>query len=818
MPAGSSVLIVTSLGYKKQERKLELTQDINQVNFVLLESALSLDEVIVSAEVVESKSGTSVYEIGEQAIKQVQAMNLSDVLSLLPGRSISPPDMNSVQQANLRTAASSSANNFGTSVIVDGAPLSNDANMQASNPASSLAGGAAAVGQGIDLRGITAASIEKVEVVSGVASPRYGNLTSGAILVQSKVGSSPLYLSANLNPTTYQFAANRGFKLKNEMGYLNTDLSYTLSNGSPIDRKNYYNNINIGLRWRTLLNEEREWYNTLSFQYGTAINGQRKDPDEFFDSKTTVRNHSYMLNLNGSAAILGKLSYTFISRIEDQYSNFISTQINGPLPMAGALETGTYFTTYSPLVYDQEKTIKGLPINFNGRIESDQSLVSGIYRLSFNTGAQYVFNKNYGSGRVVTGSVSGVSGTPESRNAKFHEIPASNTLSLYHETNIKRITENSSYSLRLGGRYDYMYFKYNLFSPRLSLNARFWDKLTLRGSWGVSYKAPAMIQLYPGPTYHDYTNLDFYSTEPSERLAIISTYVYQPDNSHLKPSRGDIKEAGIDWTSGGLQLRATYFYKTLENGIYHSPELLVLDKELYDVIERPPGRQPIVEPSGEVVKILRKINVIKNDYTAKTDGVELVVVPPRIESTNTQFDLRLSYMKTVEYDSGYRLELEDYTIGDMNTRYGVYDNPVTHSYLGRGNLTLIQHIPNLRLIFTLVAELNFVNYRERKQASLYPYAYYDSQGELHDIPESDRDDPEYENLKLPEHTYTVLSKPPFYTNYHLQVRKETKSGHSFSFYANNCFWYNPEYLYNNSRRTLNGTISFGFGVSLKLFD
>jgi hypothetical protein len=117
-----------------------------------------------------------------------------------------------------------------------------------------------------------------------------------------------------------------------------------------------------------------------------------------------------------------------------------------------------------------------------------------------------------------------------------------------------------------------------------------------------------------------------------------------------------------------------------------------------------------------------------------------------------------------------------------------------------------------------VAELNFVNYRERKQASLYPYAYYDSQGELHDIPESDRDDPEYENLKLPEHTYTVLSKPPFYTNYHLQVRKETKSGHSFSFYANNCFWYNPEYLYNNSRRTLNGTISFGFGVSLKLFD
>jgi len=816
LPKGKIIITVSSLGFGKQDRELNINQDLNNVNFILEESSLTLNEVVVNAQIVESKSGTSVYEIGDQAIKQVQAMNLGDVLALLPGKQISPPDMNSSQQANLRTAATSTANNFGTSLILDGAPISNDANMQASNPASSIGGGA---GTGIDLRSITAANIEKVEVISGVASPKYGNLTSGAILVQSKVGRSPLLLSANLNPTTYQFAATKGFQLKNKLGYLNTDISYTLSNASPIDRKNYFNNVNVGLRWRTLLNNDKDWYNTISLQFGAAKNGQRIDPDEYFKSSQNITNQSYMLNINGSLKVLGKLSYTLIGRVENQYSNSKTVQINGPLPMASALETGTYFTSYTPLVYDQETTIKGLPVNFNGRIETDQNWFRGKYRSSFNTGAQFVYDKNHGSGRVISGSVAGIFGSPESRSAKFHEIPASKTISLYHETDVRRVSEKSEYSLRIGARYDYMYFKYNLFSPRLSFTAKYFDKLKFRASWGVSYKAPAMIQLYPGPTYHDYTNLGFYANNPLERLAIVSTYVYKPDNSYLEPSRGDIKEIGADWISDKLQIRATYFHKSLTNGIYHSPELIVLEKQLYQITDRPANQQPIVEPiEGGVEKILRQLNIIKNDYSAYTDGMELIIIPPKIEATNTQFDFRFSYMKTKENDSGYRLELDNYTIGDMTTRYGVYDRPVEYSYLSRGNLTLIQHIPRLRLIFTLVAELNFVNYNEKKEVSLYPFAYYDSNGTLHNIPESERTNPEYESLKLPDHSYMILSKPPFYTNYHLQVRKETKTGHSFSFYANNCFWYNPEYILNDSRRVLNGKISFGFGVSFRLLN
>ncbi|MFA6770808.1 MAG: TonB-dependent receptor, partial [Bacteroidales bacterium] len=696
---GKSTLVVSCMGYAHKEMHVNVTKDIEELKVTLKELTLSLNEVVVNATAVESKSGTGVYEIGEQAIKQVQAMNLSDILKLLPGKQFTPADMNSVLQADIRTAASSTANNFGTSVILDGAQISNDANMQAQNPAISLSGGKEVVGRGIDLRSITTSGIEKVEVVSGVASPKYGDLTSGAILVKSKVGKSPLVVSANLNPNTYQFSINIGVQLKGKLGFLTTDLSYTYSNQSPIDNKEYYNNVNAGLRWRTTLNKIREWTNTVSFQLYTSNNGQKFDPDETYERITKVRSQRYMLNINGSLKLLGTTSYTLSGSIQNQYSYFKTLQVDGPFPMTDGLEAGTFFTTYSPLVYDQTTEIKGLPTNFNARLEADQIVESGNYRISFNSGVQFSYNKNYGKGRVSSGNVAGVQGSLASRSAKFHEIPASQAISAYHESKAIRITEKMRHELRLGLRYDYMNNRYNLLSPRLSFNSLLWNKLKIRGSWGISYKAPAMMQLYPGPSYYDYTNLDYYANDLRERLAIVSTYIYQPNNKHLKPSKGDIKEIGIDWSEGKFKIRTTYYHKTLSNGIYHSSELLVLNKQLYRIIDKPVGRQPIVQPiEGESVKILRKINHMKNIYTATTDGVELMISPPKIEATNTQIDIRLTYIETLESDDGFGLQISSYPVGEAGARYGVYERPIDRSKLSNGNITIIQHIPSLRLV------------------------------------------------------------------------------------------------------------------------
>ena len=817
LPKGKSTLIFSCMGFASIELEVNLLKDQKDVQIILKEVSLSLDEIVVVAKSVENKSGTSVYEIGEQAIKQVQATNLSDVLSLLPGKKITPPSLNSVLQPNLRTAVASTANNFGTAIILDGMQISNDGNMQSENPSTSISGGKNAVGMGIDLRSISTSGVDKVEVISGVASPKYGDITSGTILVKSKVGRSPLTISANLNPSSYQFSLNKGIQLKNKFGFLNTDVAYTYSDASPIDRKEYYHNINASLRWRVALNEKREWYNTTSFQIYTANNGQRVDPDEIYQSLRKASSQRYLIGISGSLKFLGTTNYSLTANLENQYTYTKSEMVNGPFPLVSGLEAGTFFTTYSPLVYIQETEIKGFPINLGGRLEFDQDYKIGDYRFTFNTGTQFSYIKNYGEGRIKSGGVVGIGGMAESRGANFIDIPASTAISAYHETNVRRITDISRQELRLGARYDFMNGRYHLLSPRLSYSFLLLNRLKLRASWGIAYKAPAMIQLHPGPAYHDYTNLSYYATNPSERLAIVSTYIVRPTNDHLKPSKGDTKEVGLDWEGEKFSIRTTYYHKILSRGIYTTRELLVLDKQIFEILEQPVGKQPVVAPiEGEIVKILRSNYIIKNCYTATTDGVETVIIPPKIEATNTTFNLSFSYMETVEYDSSFKMELPSSNVGEPNARYGVYENPIVTTKVSTGNLTIIQHIPSLRLVFNLVAELNFLNYNRRRDASLYPYAIYDSNGDLHYIPESEIGGPEYEIFKLPEYTYLTQFIAPFYTNYHLQVRKETAKGHSFSFFANNCFWYNPEFVKDDVRRVMNGMVAFGFGISLKI--
>lgn len=135
LPAGKNELAVSYVGYRTIRQQIEVRRGMDPLKFVMQPEALDIAEVVVTAQSVDSDKGTSAYRVDNQAIQQIQAMNLSDVLSLLPGNKIGASNFNSVQQPNIRSAITSDYNNFGTSVIVNGMTLNNDANMQTSNPA-----------------------------------------------------------------------------------------------------------------------------------------------------------------------------------------------------------------------------------------------------------------------------------------------------------------------------------------------------------------------------------------------------------------------------------------------------------------------------------------------------------------------------------------------------------------------------------------------------------------------------------------------------------------------------------------------------------
>lgn len=818
LPAGKNELAVSYVGYRTIRQQIEVRRGMDPLKFVMQPEALDIAEVVVTAQSVDSDKGTSAYRVDNQAIQQIQAMNLSDVLSLLPGNKIGASNFNSVQQPNIRSAITSDYNNFGTSVIVNGMTLNNDANMQTSNPAAGIGASFSSVGKGVDLRSISAAGIESVEVITGVPSARYGNLASGTIVVKNKVGASPLFVSANVNSTSYQVALSKGFALGEKGGILNADVSYTYSNDSPVQRKNYYQNVSFGIRWLAPISEKFEWNNTVALQSYMGFNGQRYEPEERVRNLSTVNNQNVNLSVIGDMTFkrFGTLSYTFSGSVDNQYSHY-RTFGTGPLPLIEALETGTYVTGYSAIFFPQEQIMKGLPVSLNANVDWSYALSRRKWTFDWLTGVQYTYDKNFGEGRSIVGNAVETAGGIGARNAAFHEIPASKTFSAYHETSLRHRGGVVGSNLRLGVRYDFMNERYHLFAPRLSAAFRFAERFRLRAAWGLAYKAPAMIQLYPGPAYYDYTNLSYYATNPDERLAIVSTYVYQAQNKHLKPSHTNTLEFGADWEAPWLDVRLTVYHKRLTDGISLSPELLLLQRQNYEVVETPEGKPPVVRPiEGDVDILVREKNVMKNNMEEVTDGIELVIVPARIERTHTEFNFQASYIRTRQINHGYRMELSRYVVGDSKARYGVYENTEQVSRVSSGRLTVVQQIPKLRLIFTLSAELTFVDYVEPVAGSIYPYAYYDGEGNWHDIPEEQRASDAYADLRLEQSTYEITDRKPFYANFHLQVRKETRRGHSFSLYANNFLWYNPTYVYKGTRRSLNGTVNFGFAMSFRI--
>lgn len=818
LPEGRNTLSVSFVGYRTIEHVMNITGPVDSLIFTLYQEALDMAEVVVTATAVNSNKGTSVYRVDDQAIKQIQAMNLNDILSLLPGNKMGESDFMSVQQANLRSAVTSSYNNFGTSVIVNGMALSNDANMQTANPTTGTTSTASSVGQGIDLRSISAAGIQNVEVVTGVASAKYGNLASGTIIVKSKTGESPLSISANMNTTSYQVAASKGFDLGEKGGILNTDISYTFSDESPIQRKNYYQNASVGIRWMATVNKKLNWTNMVALQGYFGFNGQRFEPEEKVRNISRVNNQNINLSITGDLEFkrFGKLSYIIGGSLDNQYSYFRNFG-TGPLPLIEALESGTYITGYSPIFFEQEQIIKGLPVNINANLDWSKVLNRKKWSFNFLTGVQYTYDKNFGSGRSIVGNTVQTAGGIGARSATFYDIPASNTFSAYHETTVKNSSDIVGTNLRLGLRYDFMNSRYHLLAPRLSGSVTLFDRLTVRAAWGLAYKAPAMVQLFPGPAYFDYTNLSYYATDPAERMAIVSTYVYEARNEHLRPSYTNTLETGLDWVSDWLTVRLTGYHKELRNGISLSPELLLLYKQNYEIVDAPEGEPPVVKPiEGSQDILLREKMVMKNSMQEISDGIELTIIPARIESTHTEFNIQGSFIRTRQQNDGYMMELSKYVVGDAKARYGVYEYSQYITRVGSGRVTLIQQIPALRLIFTLSAELNFVNFTEPIGGSIYPVAYYDGDGTYHFIPEDERSSDAYADLRREASVLEITDKQPFYSNFHLQIRKETKSGHSFSLYANNFLWYNPSYVYNNTRRTLNGDITFGFSMSFTI--
>lgn len=133
---GTYTVTASCLGYKNYELKMVLTQNVTNYKLRLQEATLAIPEVTVTAR--SSGKLNSSYSINETAIEHLQATSLTDVMQLLPGVLTFNPSLTKINQITIRDLPSitngqtipNQTNALGTAIIIDGAQLSNDANMQ----------------------------------------------------------------------------------------------------------------------------------------------------------------------------------------------------------------------------------------------------------------------------------------------------------------------------------------------------------------------------------------------------------------------------------------------------------------------------------------------------------------------------------------------------------------------------------------------------------------------------------------------------------------------------------------------------------------
>ena len=120
-------LRITSIGYKPL-----VTAPTRDGRYLLHAEISQLGEVVVTAQ--ENRGLTTSSRIEKHAMEHLQPSSFADLLELIPGGRSIDPSLSTPNNIHIREISTGNSNyatsSLGTSFIIDGAPISTNANMQ----------------------------------------------------------------------------------------------------------------------------------------------------------------------------------------------------------------------------------------------------------------------------------------------------------------------------------------------------------------------------------------------------------------------------------------------------------------------------------------------------------------------------------------------------------------------------------------------------------------------------------------------------------------------------------------------------------------
>ncbi|RFS26573.1 TonB-dependent receptor [Chitinophaga silvatica] len=811
IPLGKVRVTIQSLNTVPSETTVIVnTPQVYKLSLELDKQALALKEVQVVAS--ESRAGSATAShISQTAIEHLQATSLADVMQLLPGALAKNPDMSKVNRFAIRQISPDNMGSLGTAVILNGAPLSNNANLQSLNTAKSgaLAGFETSSGGGTDLRQVSADNIESIEVIRGVPSVEYGDLTSGAILVKTKAGPTPYHLKARINPTLTQMWLGKGFALGEKYGSLNLDVDYTKSYSDQRYDYNAFNRVTINALHSKKFFKNQPLFATTGFTFATNLDNQKQDPDDY--AQKIVRRSkdmAFRFNTSGKWSLQRKFARMLNYTLSLNYSvqdGFYQKQIGGGItPLINSMKDTTMYSSYLQSEYLSKYWINGRPMNAFAKVTNSFFGKTGVFKHRVLMGAEWKMDANFGDGKTFDLNLPPAIGSDGSvtRPRPFKDIPALQQLSAYAEDRITANFLQRQLTIQAGLRYDQVSKTGGVLSPRVNLAYPLMPKLYLRAGVGITAKSPSLLYLYPENAYFDYINLNSYSDDPSKRVMIATTKVYQPANEQLKMAVNNKKEIGFDWQfADNKRLTITAYHEKLKNGysfLTTFNSINVMPLQLYKVVNN--GGQQSVE-TGAVINRMPAYDMPVNDALNTNKGVEFDLDLGRFEALRTSFVFNGAYMNSQSISTNYYiLKGNPYRAGEVEPdRVGVYAP-------GRGKedeqfsttLRMIHHIPQLRFVITLSAQTLWVSKNKYLNYDSLAVGYISrTDGSINWLSEDERMLLSRKNLAdreiilpiSPANYITESWKPLWLFN--MRLTKEIGKNIGFSFYANNVFMSNP---------------------------
>ncbi len=805
-----------------------LTRDIE-----LAVQALEMEAINVTADAAsraEGELGTASV-IGREAIEHVTATSLSGVLEFVPGVSVQQPGLDNVEQISLRFAptasslfasgagggtnrTSSDIAAFGTLIVLDGVPVSNNANLQTLGPRGEL-GFTTSAGGGIDLRRIPASTLERVEVIRGIPSVRWGDLTQGAIIVETRAASVAPIFAGKFDPRTAEGSTvgGRSFAGERQAGTVTFDVARTRTQPGISD--DVASRVTTQLAHRAQVGgmvgprgaEPRLELDTR-LDFFQLIDDRPENPDVRPERAFRSRDRGFRVSERANLRLARDffLSLTSAASVVQQSSESRAPKVAGTQPFTDRLTEGRSEGRYIGGFFTAEVDVEGEPWLLFNRLEADarrgwlgadhRVRLGAELRREWNSGPGLQFDIDFPP-QVTFNGVRGYD-----RPRSYDEIPPLVTSALYLDDRVSAELAGLPVNLQAGLRLDLLHDGRSWFSEvqdevlqartQVELLPRPW--LRLRAGWGRTAKTPSMGDLFPAPQYFDLVNVNFFANDPAERLAVLTTFIRDPTNPELGFSRGEKAEVGIELGFGETAISLVAFRDEVEGAVDFANEPDFLLRENFELENTAGDGMPptLVEPAASVDTIPILVQRPGNILDIVSRGLELTATLPELEPLATRLQVTGSWVKTETSSDarffGTRLQFDAFQLLPAERRTPYWEGLERTGERALFLYRLIHHQPVLGLAITGTIQHNITDeFVDASGADTLAFAgYLTRDARLVPVPESERGNPEFEDLRKPRAGTTITARTaPADWMMSLQVSKTLPIGGRLNFWAFN---------------------------------